>query len=97
MRFPPGRKPSLKKRLLLTLLLPLCAILLALGASGAWLVHRVVEAASDRVLSGSLQAVSETLAMEGGYLTFDLPPSALGMLEIQTATMSITMSVTAAG
>jgi len=81
MRFPPGRKPSLKKRLLLTLLLPLCAILLALGASGAWLVHRVVEAASDRVLSGSLQAVSETLAMEGGYLTFDLPPSALGMLE----------------
>ena len=58
-----GKKPSLKKRLLLTLLLPLCAILLALGASGTWLVHRVVEAASDRVLSGSLQAVSETLAM----------------------------------
>ncbi len=76
-----GKKPSLKGRLLLTLLLPLCAILLALGASGAWLVHRVVEAASDRVLSGSLQAVSETLAMEGGYLTLDLPPSALGMLE----------------
>ena len=76
-----GNRPSLKRRLLLTLLLPLCAILLALGASGAWLVHRVVEAASDRVLSGSLQAVSETLAMEGGYLTLDLPPSALGMLE----------------
>jgi two-component system sensor histidine kinase TctE len=78
---PIDKKPSLKRRLLLTLLLPLCAILLALGASGTWLVHRVVEAASDRVLSGSLQAVSETLAMEGGYLTLDLPPSALGMLE----------------
>jgi two-component system sensor histidine kinase TctE len=74
-------QPSLKKRLLLTLLLPLCAILLGLGAAGAWLVHRVVQSASDRVLSGSLQAISETLAMQKGYLTMDLPPSALGMLE----------------
>ena len=75
------RQPSLKKRLLLTLLLPLCGILLGLGAAGTWLVHRVVQSASDRVLSGSLQAVSETLAMQKGYLTMDLPPSALGMLE----------------
>ena len=81
MIFLTGRKPSLKRRLLLTLLLPLCAILLVLGASGTWLVHRVVEAASDRVLSGSLQAISETLSMQSGYLTLDLPPSALGMLE----------------
>jgi two-component system sensor histidine kinase TctE len=41
----------------------------------------VVQSASDRVLSGSLQAISETLAMQEGYLTLDLPPSALGMLE----------------
>ena len=81
MIFAAGKNASLKRRLALTLLLPLCAILLGLGATGAWLVHRVVEAASDRVLSGSLQAISETLAMEGGYLTLDLPPSALGMLE----------------
>jgi two-component system, OmpR family, sensor histidine kinase TctE len=76
-----GYRPSLKRRLLLTLLLPLCGILLGLGAAGAWLVHRVVQSASDRVLSGSLQAISETLAMQKGYLTMDLPPSALGMLE----------------
>ena len=74
-------KPSLKRRLLLTLSLPLCCILLVLGVSGAWLVHRVVEGASDRVLSGSLQAIGETLAMQEGHLTLDLPPSALGMLE----------------
>jgi two-component system sensor histidine kinase TctE len=72
---------SLKRRLLLTLLLPLGCIMLALGLSGAWLVSRVVQGVSDRVLSGSLQAISETLSMEEGHLTLDLPPSALGMLE----------------
>lgn len=75
------RKTSIKKRLLLTLLFPLGCILLILGAAGAWLIDRVVENTSDRVLSGSLQAISETLAMQKGYLTLDLPPSALGMLE----------------
>ena len=75
------RQPSLKRRLLFMLLIPLCAILMGLGVAGAWLTQRVVESASDRVLSGSLQAISETLAMQEGYLTMDLPPSALGMLE----------------
>lgn len=74
-------RPSLKRRLLLTLLLPLGCILIGLGLSGTWLVNRTVEGTSDRVLSGSLQAISETLAMQEGYLTLDLPPSALGMLE----------------
>jgi two-component system sensor histidine kinase TctE len=76
-----GRPPSLKRRLLLTLLLPLCCILSILGIAGAWLVYRMVQDASDRVLSGSLQAISETLSVQQGYLTLDLPPSALGMLE----------------
>ena len=75
------RPASLKRRLLLTLLLPLGLIMLALGLSGAWLLSRMVEGASDRVLSGSLQAISETLSMQEGFLTLDLPPSALGMLE----------------
>ena len=74
-------RASLKGRLLLTLLLPLCLILTILGVGGAWLVQRTVEGSSDRVLSGSLQAISETLSMQEGYLTLDLPPSALGMLE----------------
>src|ERR1700754_367481 len=72
---------SLKQRLLLTLLVPLFCIMLGLGLLGTWLVSRVVEGISDRVLSGSLQAISETLSMQEGYLTLDLPPSALGMLE----------------
>jgi two-component system sensor histidine kinase TctE len=76
-----AKGPSIKWRLLWTLLLPLCVILLILGFSGAWLVRRTVENSSDRVLSGSLQAISETLAIQEGYITLDLPPSALGMLE----------------
>jgi len=72
---------SIKGRLLLTLLLPLGLILIALGIAGTWLVQRNVEGSSDRVLSGSLQAISETLAMQEGFITLDLPPSALGMLE----------------
>jgi two-component system sensor histidine kinase TctE len=76
-----GGAPSLKRRLLLTLFLPLCVILFVLGASGAWLISLMVQGASDRVLSGSLQAISETLSMQEGNLTLDLPPSALGMLE----------------
>lgn len=76
----PGQ-PSLKRRLLFTLFLPLCCILMALSLSGAWLARRIVDSTSDRVLSGSLQAISETLAVQEGHLTMDLPPSALGMLE----------------
>jgi two-component system sensor histidine kinase TctE len=76
-----ARSPSLKRRLLLTLLLPLFALLLALGALATWFVQQIVENSSDRVLSGSLQAISETLAVQDGHLTLDLPPSALGMLE----------------
>ena len=72
---------SIKNRLLLTLLAPLGLIMLALGFGGAWLIGRAVENSSDRVLSGSLQAITETLAVQEGNLTMDLPPSALGMLE----------------
>lgn len=81
MKFSERIRPSLKRRLLLMLLLPLCGVLLGGGIWGAWFVHQVVENVSDRVLSGSLQAIGETLAMQQGYLTLDLPPSALGMLE----------------
>lgn len=73
--------PSIKRRLLWMLLVPLGVILIVLGFSGAWLINRTVENSSDRVLSGSLQAIGETLAMQEGYITLDLPPSALGMLE----------------
>jgi two-component system sensor histidine kinase TctE len=74
-------RPSLRGRLLVMLLPPLCGLSLTLGIGGAWLIGRLVESTSDRVLSGSLQAISETLSVENGHLTLDLPSSALGMLE----------------
>jgi two-component system sensor histidine kinase TctE len=76
-----GDSASIKNRLLLTLLVPLGLVMLVLGLGGAWLIGRAVESSSDRVLSGSLEAIAETLAMQEGNLTMDLPPSALGMLE----------------
>lgn len=76
-----GHRPSLKNRLLMTLLVPLCGILIMLGLIGGWLARQMVQNSSDRVLSGSLQAIGETLTVEDGHLTLDLPASALGMLE----------------
>jgi len=77
----PAFAPSLRRRLLLVLLIPLVCLAMLLGAGGAWFIHQVVEHANDRVLSGSTQAIAETLALEDGELTVDLPPAALGMLE----------------
>lgn len=72
---------SMRARLLALLFVPLCLLAVAVGAGGAWAIHRVVESANDSLLSGSLRAISETLGLEDGQITFDLPPSALGMLD----------------
>ena len=85
VRHPKGARPafgpSLQRRLLIGLLLPLICLAVVLGLGGAWFIHRVVEHANDRVLSGSTQAIAETLALEDGQISLDLPPAALGMLE----------------
>lgn len=85
VRHPKGARPvfgaSLQRRLLIGLLLPLICLAVVLGLGGAWFIHRVVEHANDRVLSGSTQAIAETLALDAGQISVDLPPAALGMLE----------------
>jgi two-component system sensor histidine kinase TctE len=54
---------------------------LVLGAGGAWAIHSIVEAVNDRLLGASARAVAETLEVQDGEITLDLPPWALGMLE----------------
>ncbi|MET0535972.1 MAG: sensor histidine kinase [Steroidobacter sp.] len=54
---------------------------LVLGAGGAWAIQSIVEAVNDRLLGASARAVAETLEVEDGEITLDLPPWALGMLE----------------
>jgi two-component system sensor histidine kinase TctE len=73
--------PSLVRRLLWTLVGSLTAVALVLGAGGAWLIDRIVEGTADRILGASAHAIAETLAVEDGVITLDLPPFALGMLE----------------
>ena len=71
----------MRARLLALLFVPLSLLAVVVGVGGAWAIHRVVESTNDRLLSGSLRAISETLGLEDGQVTFDLPPSALGMLD----------------
>lgn len=72
---------SLAKRLLFLVVITLSAVALILGVGGYLLIERVAEQTSDRVLAASVRAIAETLTVDRGEVTLDLPASALGMLE----------------
>jgi len=77
-------QPSLRRRLMLNMLLPAAALAAALGGGGWLMIRNVVEAAHDRLLDGSVLAIAERLTVdEDNEVTVDLPPVALGMLESQ--------------
>lgn len=75
--------PSLRRRLLIRMLLPVLALASVLGIAGALVIQNVVEATHDRLLDGSVLAIAERLTVEEGEVTVDLPRVALGMLESQ--------------
>jgi two-component system sensor histidine kinase TctE len=72
---------SMTGRLFRGLVGPMIGLALLLGLGGAWAIHSIVEAVNDRLLGASARAVAETLEVEDGAITLDLPPWALGMLE----------------
>jgi two-component system sensor histidine kinase TctE len=72
---------SLTRRLLWALVGSLTIVAVVLGAGGYWVIHGVAESSADRLLGASARAIAETLAVEDGEITLDLPPFALGMLE----------------
>jgi two-component system, OmpR family, sensor histidine kinase TctE len=77
-----GRRiPSLRRALLLNLLVPTSVLAVALGAAGLLLINKTVETAYDRVLDGSAKAIAERISVEDGEIAVDLPQVALGMLE----------------
>ena len=47
------------------------------------MIHGIVQRTHDRLLDGSLLAIADRLGVDGGEVTVDLPPAALGMLESQ--------------
>ncbi|WCT71878.1 sensor histidine kinase N-terminal domain-containing protein [Sphingomonas naphthae] len=78
---PPRRAIALRTRLLVAMLGPLLAAAVALGIIGTTLIADVVRRTNDRVLGGALGAIAETVQVERGEVTLDLPPAAFGMLE----------------
>ncbi|MCM8736232.1 sensor histidine kinase [Azospirillum sp. A1-3] len=79
------RVPSLRRRLLTRLLVPLGALAVGLGVGGSALIHGFVQSTHDRLLAGSTLAIAERLAVDddNGEVTVDLPAVAFGMLESQ--------------
>ncbi|WP_076069491.1 sensor histidine kinase [Sphingomonas montana] len=75
------RVPSLRTRLLVAMVGPLLLAAVVIGLAGATLIADVVRRASDRVLGGALGAIAETVQVERGEVTLDLPAAAFGMLE----------------
>ena len=77
-----GRRiPSLRRALLLNLLVPTSVLAFALGIGGLLLINKTIERAYDRVLDGSAKAIAERISVEEGEIAVDLPQVALGMLE----------------
>ncbi len=72
---------SLARRQQTILVSSLTAVALLLGIGGAWYIRDFAERASDRVLRASANAVSETVALERGQVTLEVPSGAFGMLE----------------
>lgn len=78
----PVRRPfALRRRLTLVMLGPLFIVALLIGIAGLTVIADVVRRSNDRVLSGALGAIAETVQVDGDGVTFDLPAAAFGMLE----------------
>lgn len=60
---------------------PLFGVAILLGVVGGVLIGDAVRRAGDRVLGGALAAIAETVQVERGEVTLDLPAAAFGMLE----------------
>jgi two-component system sensor histidine kinase TctE len=60
---------------------PLFGVAILLGVVGGALIGDAVRRAGDRVLGGALAAIAETVQVERGEVTLDLPAAAFGMLE----------------
>ena len=76
-----GRPLALRSRLLMAMLGPLLGVAVLIGVAGSTLIADVVRRSNDRVLAGALGAIAETVQVERGAVTLDLPAAAFGMLE----------------
>src|SRR5690242_15988373 len=75
-----GRE-SLTVRLLSVIILPLCGLAVLLGIGGALAISQSVETVNDRILAATSRAIADSLGIEEGEISLDLPPATFGMLE----------------
>lgn len=75
-----GRQ-SLTVRLLGVIILPLCGLALFLGIGGALVISKSVETVNDRILAATSRGIADSLSIEEGEISLDLPPATFGMLE----------------
>jgi two-component system sensor histidine kinase TctE len=75
-----GRE-SLTFRLLGVIILPLCGLAVLLGIGGALAISQSVETVNDRILAATSRAIADSLGIEEGDISLDIPPATFGMLE----------------
>jgi two-component system, OmpR family, sensor histidine kinase TctE len=75
-----GRE-SLTIRLLSVIVLPLCGLAVLLGIGGALVITKAVQTVNDRILAATSRAIADSLTIEDGQISLDLPPGTFGMLE----------------
>jgi len=63
------------------MVVPMAGIAMLLAVGGSWAIEESVEAVNDRILNAASRAIAESLAVEDGEITLDLPPSVFAMLE----------------
>lgn len=73
--------PSLRRRLLLSLLAPGLMLGITLGTAGSLLIDNVVTQTHDRLLDAALLTIIERIGVEDGEVSVDIPLAALRMLE----------------
>ncbi len=76
-----ARRWSLATRQLVMLATSMSVVAVLLGLGGAWYISGFAERTSDRVLRASVSSIAETIALEDGKITLEIPPGAFGMLE----------------
>ena len=71
-----GHAKWLKRELLLRLMLPLLAIVVATGALGTYTAHRLTDRVFDRWLLDAARSVGALVRFEDGQASLELPPAA---------------------
>ena len=74
-------RQSLTVRLLGVIILPLCGLAVLFGIGGALVISKSVETVNDRILAATSRGIADSLSIEEGEISLDLPPATFGMLE----------------